>query len=103
MGRRKASVLVLSPWRQRLATKPAAQRYADFVTTFSPEERARLVSREFLNGSKLEEIYWLVREGGFTTVRRAAESELLRRLVDAGDLPGGLWKPTRFRKGFSSS
>jgi predicted ATPase len=58
-----------------------------FISTHSPE---------FLNGSKLEEIYWLVREGGFTTVRRAAESELLRRLVDAGDLPGGLWKQGLF-------
>jgi len=34
------------------AAKPSAQRYADFVTTFSPEERARLVSREFFDGSK---------------------------------------------------
>jgi asparagine synthase (glutamine-hydrolysing) len=34
------------------ARKPAAQRYADFVTTFSPDDRARLVSREFLSGEK---------------------------------------------------
>ncbi len=58
-----------------------------FISTHSPE---------FLNGSKLEEIYWLVKEDGFSTIRQAAESELLRRLVDEGDLPGNLWKQGLF-------
>ena len=34
------------------AAKAGAQRYADFVVTFSTEDRARLVSREFLSGAK---------------------------------------------------
>jgi predicted ATPase len=54
-----------------------------FVSTHSPE---------FLNGAKLDEIYWLVKENGFTTARRASESELLRNLSDEGDLPGALWR-----------
>ena len=58
-----------------------------FVSTHSPE---------FLNGAKLDEIYWLVKEDGFTTVRRASESELLRNLVEQGDLPGTLWKQGLF-------
>jgi predicted ATPase len=58
-----------------------------FVSTHSPD---------FLNGAKLEEIYWLVKRGGFTEVRRASESELLRNLVEAGDLPGALWKQGLF-------
>lgn len=58
-----------------------------FVSTHSPE---------FLNGAKLEEIYWLVKQDGFTTVRRASEVELLRNLVDQGDLPGVLWKQGLF-------
>ena len=58
-----------------------------FVSTHSPE---------FLNGAKLEEIYWLVKQDGFTTVRRASESELLRNLVQEGDLPGTLWKQGLF-------
>ena len=58
-----------------------------FVSTHSPD---------FLNGAHLSEIYWLVKEGGFTTVRRASESELLRGLVEAGDLPGSLWKQGLF-------
>lgn len=34
------------------AAKPASQRYADFVTTFSPEERARLISQDFSHHTK---------------------------------------------------
>jgi predicted ATPase len=58
-----------------------------FVSTHSPE---------FLNATKLEEIYWLVKDKGFTTVRRASESELLRNLVAEGDLPGALWRQGLF-------
>lgn len=58
-----------------------------FVSTHSPD---------FLNGARLEEIYWLSKERGFTTVRRASDSELLRQLYDEGDLPGALWKQGLF-------
>lgn len=58
-----------------------------FVSTHSPD---------FLNGARLDEIYWLVKEDGFTTVRRASESELLCNLVQEGDLPGALWKQGLF-------
>lgn len=58
-----------------------------FISTHSPE---------FLNGARLEEIYWLVKEKGFTHVRRAQDSQLLRDLVAAGDLPGTLWKQGLF-------
>jgi predicted ATPase len=58
-----------------------------FVSSHSPE---------FLNGAQLEEIYWLVKRGGFTTVCRASESELLKSLVAEGDLPGALWKQGLF-------
>jgi len=58
-----------------------------FVSTHSPE---------FLNGAQLDEVYWLVKQDGFTTVRRASESESLRNLVKQGDLPGTLWKQGLF-------
>ncbi len=58
-----------------------------FVSTHSPE---------FLNATKLQEIYWLVKQGGFTTVRRASDSELLRNLTTEGDLPGTVWKQGLF-------
>ena len=53
-------------------------------------------SPDFLNGAELEEIFWLVKRGGFTTVRRASDSELLRNLVAEGDLPGALWRQGLF-------
>lgn len=58
-----------------------------FISTHSPD---------FLNATKLEEIYWLVKKGGFTTVQRASENELLVGLVTEGDLPGALWRQGLF-------
>jgi predicted ATPase len=58
-----------------------------FVSTHSPD---------FLNGAQLDEIYWLVKKDGFTEIKRASESELLRNLVVEGDLPGALWKQGLF-------
>lgn len=58
-----------------------------FISTHSPD---------FLNGTKLEEIYWLAKVEGFTTVQRACENKLLSNLVVAGDLPGALWKQGLF-------
>jgi len=58
-----------------------------FVSTHSPD---------FLNGVRLEEIYWLVKRDGFTNVHRAADSKTLRNLVEAGDLPGTLWRQGLF-------
>jgi predicted ATPase len=58
-----------------------------FISTHSPD---------FLNATKLEEIFWLVKKGGFTTVRRASDSETFRNLVAEGDLPGALWKQGLF-------
>lgn len=58
-----------------------------FVSTHSPE---------FLNATELDEIYWLVKENGFTSVRRASGSELLRNLVAEGDRPGALWRQRLF-------
>lgn len=60
-----------------------------FVSTHSPD---------FLNGLKLDEIFWLVKKEGFTTAHRASDSELLQRLVAEGDLPGALWKQGLFEQ-----
>lgn len=58
-----------------------------FVSTHSPD---------FLDALKLEEIYCLRKEGGFATIQRASDSENLRALVEAGDLPGYLWRQGLF-------
>jgi predicted ATPase len=53
-------------------------------------------SPDFLNAVKLDEIFWLTKKDGYTQVRRASESELLRNLVEEGDMPGWLWKKGLF-------
>lgn len=59
-----------------------------FVSTHSPE---------FLNGLNLDEIYWLSKKDGFTTIHRGADSEVLKRLIREGDLPGALWRQGVFK------
>lgn len=58
-----------------------------FISTHSPD---------FLNALRLEEIYCLRKEQGFTTIRRASDSNNLKALNEAGDLPGYLWKQGLF-------
>jgi predicted ATPase len=58
-----------------------------FVSTHSPD---------FLNALMLEEIYCLRKEQGFTSITHASDSKNLRALVEAGDLPGYLWKQRLF-------
>ena len=58
-----------------------------FVSSHSPD---------FLNAVPLESIYWLEKEPGGTTVYRAASYPLFKRLIQAGDLPGYLWKQGLF-------
>mgnify|MGYP003824403645 CR=1 FL=1 len=54
-------------------------------------------SPDFVNGIKLEELFWLHKENGFSKVVRASEDALLRNLVSEGDLPGALWKQGFFK------
>ncbi|ATA56706.1 chromosome segregation protein SMC [Variovorax boronicumulans] len=58
-----------------------------FISTHSPD---------FLNALTLEEIYCLRKQEGFTAITKASESENLRSLYEAGDLPGYLWKQGLF-------
>ncbi|USR93001.1 AAA family ATPase [Phormidium yuhuli AB48] len=53
-----------------------------FVSTHSPY---------FLNAVPLDSIFWLIKDQGITKIQKATDSETLRNLVDAGDLPGYLW------------
>ena len=54
-----------------------------FVSTHAPD---------FLNSVRLEEIYILEKENGFTEIHKASDNPLAASLVKAGDLPGALWK-----------
>lgn len=58
-----------------------------FVSTHSPD---------FLNAVQIDEVFWLVKEGGYTQVKRANEDEQLAALVAEGDQLGYLWKQGMF-------
>lgn len=54
-----------------------------FVTTHSPD---------FLNAIGLDEVFWLVKEQGYTQVYRAADNAQIKAYMDEGDQMGYLWK-----------
>ena len=58
-----------------------------FVSSHSPD---------FLNAVSLEEVYWLVKEQGYTQIRRAEEDSQLKAFIAEGDQMGYLWKEGLF-------
>ncbi|MDY0362100.1 MAG: AAA family ATPase [Desulforegulaceae bacterium] len=54
-----------------------------FVSTHSPD---------FLNAVKLEEVFWLEKVNGFTTIKRASNDKQLSSYMSQGDQMGYLWK-----------
>jgi predicted ATPase len=54
-----------------------------FVSTHSPD---------FLNGARLDEVFWLVKKEGYTQVRRAKEDEQLTAYMAEGDQMGYRWE-----------
>ncbi len=95
-----------SPFPLLAVEEPENQLYPDLLRELAEEfreyaEKGGQVfvsshSPEFLNSIELKEVYSLRKEEGFTKVYRASNSELLRDLVDQGDLPGALWKQGLF-------
>lgn len=58
-----------------------------FISSHSPD---------FLNALKLDEIFCLRKDDGFTHITQSSQSDNLLALVEAGDLPGYLWKQGLF-------
>jgi predicted ATPase len=54
-----------------------------FVSTHSPD---------FLNATKLDEVFWLVKRDGYTQVRRAKMDEQVASYMADGDQMGYLWE-----------
>ncbi|CAK8725339.1 Putative ATPase [Candidatus Electrothrix laxa] len=54
-----------------------------FVSTHSPD---------FLNAANLDEVFWLVKENGYTKVKRAKDDEQIAAYMNDGDKMGYLWK-----------
>ncbi|MDX7953102.1 AAA family ATPase [Lichenihabitans sp. Uapishka_5] len=53
-------------------------------------------SPDFLNACSLSEVVWLVKEGGYTTVKKASEDPQVAAYMSDGDLMGALWKQGLF-------
>ena len=53
-----------------------------FVSTHSPD---------FLNAAGLDEVFWLVKKDGYTSVMRARDDEQLAAYMAEGDRMGYLW------------
>jgi predicted ATPase len=49
-------------------------------------------SPDFLNAAALDEVCWLVKEGGTTQIRRASENAQIKAYMHDGDQMGYLWK-----------
>jgi predicted ATPase len=69
-------------------TQSRRQKSQVFVTTHSPD---------FLSAVPLDSVYWLKKEGGFSTIHRAADEPELKALVREGEKPGWLWRQGWFR------
>jgi len=54
-----------------------------FISTHSPD---------FLNAATIDEVYWLVKENGYTVIKRAKDDPQLVAFMDEGDQMGYLWK-----------
>ena len=54
-----------------------------FVSTHSPD---------FLNAVRIDEVFWLVKEEGYTQIQRAKDDAQLCDYMDEGDQMGYLWK-----------
>jgi predicted ATPase len=58
-----------------------------FISTHSPD---------LLNAAELDEVFWLIKENGYTHVKRANEDDKIPLLVREGELLGTLWKQDYF-------
>ncbi len=54
-----------------------------FVSTHSPD---------FLNAMQLDEVFWLEKKNGYTTIKCASDDDQVRAYMNDGDQMGYLWK-----------
>lgn len=87
--------------------EPENQLFPDLLMLLAEEFREYAVSGQvfisthspyLLNCLKLEEIYWLKKVDGFTSIEKADTSAQLKALVEAGDMPGALWNQGLFEE-----
>lgn len=87
--------------------EPENQLYPDLLWELAEEFRAYAErggqvfvsshSPDFLNAVKLEEVYWLVKDQGRTTIQRAQDDKQVAAFIAEGDQMGYLWKEGFFQ------
>ena len=60
-----------------------------FVSTHSPD---------FLDAVGLDEVFFIVKQDGYSTIHRARENEQIKRMMDDGDRMGQLWREGYFEE-----
>jgi len=58
-----------------------------FVTSHDPD---------LINAANIDEVFWLIKENGYTKIQRASSDEMITALVGAGDKLGYLWRQGYF-------
>ena len=90
--------------------EPENQLYPELLGELAEEFRAYAEngqvmvtshSPDFLNAARLDEVFFLVKEHGYTSILRAADDPQLRAYMSAGDKMGYLWKQGFFPGGVS--
>jgi predicted ATPase len=82
--------------------EPENQLYPSLLGELADEFRAYAMrggqvlvsthSPDFLNGVELSELFWLVKQEGYTVIRRAVDDTQLVRYMEDGDKLSYLWK-----------
>jgi predicted ATPase len=49
-------------------------------------------SPDLLDAVSLEDVFWLEKHQGFSSVKRASDDPQIKALIDEGDSLGALWK-----------
>lgn len=90
--------------------EPENQLYPELLGELAEEFRAYAESGQvmvsshspdFLNAARLEEVFFLVKKDGYTSILRAADDEQLKAYMKAGDKMGYLWKQGFFPGGLN--
>ena len=71
------------PFVSRFVSDGTIKMFTYLILLKDPEKHALLC---------VEELYCLVKEGGYTKIYKASENEVIRDLYQAGDLLGQLWR-----------
>ena len=97
-----------SPHPLLCVEEPENQLYPELLEELAEEFRAYadngqvMVSShspDFLNAARLDEVFFLVKKNGYTSILRAADDEQLRAYMEDGDKMGYLWKQGFFPGG----